>query len=108
MAFVFCFFSGLACISVSVLNSRGGYIYIPCGKSACNYPGELDYFEQMTEVFLCEDEHQLGEYSAGFSLTLNRWFSSESYREIIFRQFQVLVCVRHFGFDRHEKISLLA
>lgn len=51
---------GLACISASVLNSRGGYIYIPCGKTACNYVGELDYFEQMTEVFLCEDKRQLG------------------------------------------------
>jgi len=54
------FLVGLACISASVLNSRGGYIYIPCGKTACNYVGELDYFEQMTEVFLCEDKRQLG------------------------------------------------
>ena len=53
-------FSGLACISVSVLNSRGGYIYIPCGKTASVYVGELDYFEPLTEVFLCTDEHELG------------------------------------------------
>ena len=51
---------GLACISASVLNSRGGYIYIPCGKKACNYVGELDYFEHMIEVFLCEDKRHLG------------------------------------------------
>ena len=55
-------FVGLACISVSVFNSRGGYIYIPCGKTACNqYAGELENFEQFTEVFVCEDKNQLGE-----------------------------------------------
>lgn len=53
-------FPGLACISVSVLNSRGGYIYIPCGKTVSVYGGELDYFEPLTEVFLCTDELQLG------------------------------------------------
>ena len=53
-------FPGLASISVSVLNSRGGYIYIPCGKTVSVYAGELDYFEPLTEVFLCTDELQLG------------------------------------------------
>lgn len=56
----FVVFPGLACISVSVLNSRGGYIYIPCGKTTSVYVGELDYFEALTEVFLYTDEHQLG------------------------------------------------
>ena len=45
---------------MSVLNSRGGYIYIPCGKTVSVYAGELDYFEPLTEVFLCTDEFQLG------------------------------------------------
>ena len=55
-------FSGVACISVSVLNWRGGYIYIPCGKRVCVYAGEIDLFEYLTEVSLCPDELHLGNY----------------------------------------------
>lgn len=59
---LFFIFSGVACISVSVLNWRSGYIYIPCGKRVCVYAGEIDLFEYLTEVSLCPDELHLGNY----------------------------------------------